>query len=219
VIADNSGGGPRRYLRTRERHWPRALATALGDAGIRPNAISLLSIAFAALAGLALWRSGDIGGDWFLFLTAAVAIQLRLLCNMLDGLLAVEGGFKSKVGDLYNEVPDRIADVVILVGAGYGVRTLPFGEILGWSAALLAVMTAYVRLLAGALGAKQLFIGPMAKQHRMFVLTVGAVAAAIEHARLGTVRALWLALAVVVAGSIITFFRRLIRLASELESR
>lgn len=214
-----SGDGPRRYLRTRERQWPRALAAALGDAGIRPNAISLLSIAFAALAGLALWRSGEIGGDWFLFLTAAVAIQLRLLCNMLDGLLAVEGGFKSKVGDIYNEVPDRIADVVILVGAGYGVRILPFGEILGWSAALLAVMTAYVRLLAGSLGARQLFIGPMAKQHRMFVMTVGAVAAAIEHARLGTVRALWLALAVVVAGSIITFLRRLVRTASELESR
>jgi phosphatidylglycerophosphate synthase len=218
-VKPDTADGPRRYLRTRELRWPRALAAALGDAGIRPNAISLLSIAFASLAGLALWRSGEIGGDWFLFLTAAVAIQLRLLCNMLDGLLAVEGGFKSKVGDLYNEVPDRIADVVILVGAGYGARALPFGEILGWSAALLAVMTAYIRLLAGSLGAQQLFIGPMAKQHRMFVMTVGAVAAAIEHARLGTVRALWLALAIVVAGSVITFFRRLARLASELERR
>jgi phosphatidylglycerophosphate synthase len=206
-------------LRTREQRWPRAFAAALGRAGIRPNAISLLSISFAALAGLALWRSGDIGGDWLLLLTAAVAIQLRLLCNMLDGLLAVEGGFKSKLGDLYNEIPDRIADIAILVGAGYGARALPYGEILGWSAALLAVMTAYLRLLAGSLGAQQLFIGPMAKQHRMFVMTVGCIAAAIEDARFGTIRSLWVALAVVVAGSVITFLRRLIRLASELERR
>jgi phosphatidylglycerophosphate synthase len=195
------------------------MATALGNAGFRPNAISVLSIVFAALAGFVLWLSGNKGGDWFLLLTAAVAIQLRLLCNMLDGLLAVEGGFKSKVGDLYNEIPDRIADVVILVGAGYGARALAYGEALGWAAALIAVMTAYLRLLAGSLGARQLFIGPMAKQHRMFVMTIGCIVAAAEHARVGTVRSLWLALAVVVAGSIITFFRRLIRLASELESR
>jgi phosphatidylglycerophosphate synthase len=152
-------------------------------------------------------------------LTAAVAIQLRLLCNMLDGLLAVEGGFKSRLGDLYNEIPDRIADVAILIGAGYGARALPFGEVLGWAAALLAVMTAYLRVLAGSLGAQQLFIGPMAKQHRMFVITVGCLAAAVEQASLGTVRALWLSVVVVVAGSIITFCRRLIRLASELNSR
>lgn len=210
---------PRRYLRTREQRWPRALATALGNAGIRPNAISLLSIVFSALAGFALWRSGDIGGSWSLLVTAAVAIQLRLLCNLLDGLLAVEGGFKSKLGDLYNEIPDRIADVLILIGAGYAARAEPYGEILGWSAALIAVLTAYVRLLAGSLGARQLFIGPMAKQHRMFLMTLGCLAAAIEHSRLGTVRGLWLALIVVVIGSVITFFRRLARLASELESR
>ncbi len=210
---------PRRYLRTRERGWSRSIAAGLGNAGIRPNAVSLLSIVVAAVAGFALWRSGATGGSWPLLLIAAVSIQLRLLCNMLDGLLAVEGGFKSKLGDLYNEIPDRVADAVILIGAGYGARSLPYGEVLGWSAALVAVMTAYLRLLAGSLGAQQLFIGPMAKQHRMFAMTVGCLAAAIEHSSVGTVRSLWLALIVVVAGSMVTFFRRLGRLASELESR
>lgn len=194
------------------------MAGVLGRAGIRPNAISLLSIAVAAVAGLALWRFGRTGGSWLL-VTAAIAIQLRLLCNMLDGLLAVEGGFKSKLGDLYNEIPDRIADALILIGAGYGARSLPYGEVLGWSAALLAVMTAYLRLLAGSLGARQLFIGPMAKQHRMFVITLGCLVAAVEHWVGGTVNSLGLALVVVVAGSIITLFRRLARLASELEGR
>lgn len=212
---------PRRYLRTREQRWPRAVASALGNAGVRPNAISLLSIVFAAVAGWLLWHSlaHDLYGKWLVLVGAAAAIQLRLLCNMLDGLLAVEGGFKSKLGDLFNEIPDRIADTFILIGAGYAVRTLPYGEILGWSAALLAVMTAYLRLLAGSLGAQQLFIGPMAKQHRMFVITVGCLAAAIELGQAGTVRALWLALVVVVAGSVITLVRRLMRLVAELESR
>jgi phosphatidylglycerophosphate synthase len=179
----------------------------------------VLSIVFAAAAGLALWRFGMVGGDWRLLVAAALGIQLRLLCNMLDGLLAVEGGFKSKLGDLYNEIPDRIADVAILVGAGYAVIGMSYGEILGWSAALLAVLTAYVRLLAGSLGAQQFFIGPMAKQHRMFVVTVGCLLGALEFARFGTVRAVWVALIIVVVGSVITFGRRVGRVASELENR
>ena len=210
---------PRRYLRTRERRWPRAIATALGNWGFRPNGVSVLSIVFAVAAGFALWWFGVVGGDWRLLVAAAIGIQLRLLCNMLDGLLAVEGGFKSKLGDLYNEIPDRFADVAILVGAGYALIGMPYGEILGWSAAVLAVLTAYVRLLAGSLGARQLFIGPMAKQHRMFVVTVGCVIGALEFARFGTVRAVWLALMVVVAGSMVTFARRLARLATELKVR
>lgn len=209
---------PRRYLRTREQRWPRVVATALGNWGFRPNGVSVLSIFFAAAAGWALWRFG-VGGNWRLLVAAAVAIQLRLLCNMLDGLLAVEGGFKSKLGDLYNEIPDRIADIAILIGAGYAVATMQYGEILGWAAALLAVLTAYVRLLAGSLGAQQHFIGPMAKQHRMFVVTLGCLIGAVEHARSGTARAVWVALVIVVAGSVITLARRVLRLASELESR
>lgn len=209
---------PRRYLKTREQRWPRVVATALGNWGFRPNGVSVLSIFFAAAAGFALWRFG-VGGNWRLLVAAAVAIQLRLLCNMLDGLLAVEGGFKSKLGDLYNEIPDRIADIAILVGAGYAVVTMPYGEILGWAAALLAVLTAYVRLLAGSLGAQQHFIGPMAKQHRMFVITIGCLLGALEHSRFGTARAVWLALLVVVAGSLVTLGRRILRLAAEMRSR
>ena len=209
---------PRRDLRTREHRWPRVVATALGNWGFRPNGVSVLSILFAAGAGFALWRFG-LGGNWRLLVAAAVAIQLRLLCNMLDGLLAVEGGFKSKLGDLYNEIPDRIADIAILVGAGYAIATMQYGEILGWTAALLAVLTAYVRLLAGSLGAQQHFIGPMAKQHRMFAVTVGCLLGAVEHSRFGTARAVWLALLIVVVGSVITLARRVLRLASEIESR
>ena len=209
---------PRRFLRTRERRSSRELARLLGNAGVRPNGVSVLSIVFAAVAGYALWLSGDSVSVWPLVLAAA-GIQLRLLCNMLDGLLAVEGGFKSAVGDLYNEIPDRIADAVILVGAGFSVRALPYGEALGWTAALLAVFTAYIRLLAGSLGATQLFIGPMAKQHRMFVLTVGCLAGAVEQAMAGTHRAVYVALIMIVIGAAVTAVRRIGRLAAEMKAK
>ena len=53
-------------------------------------------------------------------------IQLRLIANLLDGLVAVEGGKRTPTGELYNEAPDRIADTAVLVGAGYAVGGSPW---------------------------------------------------------------------------------------------
>lgn len=171
----------------------------------------------AAGAGYALFRSGssDRPAPWLVL--AAAGIQLRLLCNLLDGLLAVEGGLKSALGDVYNDAPDRVADVLILVGAGYALG--PRLAFLGWLAALLAVMTAYVRTLAGALGATQRFTGPMAKQHRMFVLTLGCLAAAAELVANGTRMSLTVALVLIVLGAAATTMRRLSDLSKELRAR
>jgi phosphatidylglycerophosphate synthase len=159
------------------------------------------------------------GGRAALLLAAAASIQLRLLCNLLDGMLAVEEGFKSKTGEIYNELPDRVADVFILVGAGYSVRDLAFGATLGWAAAVLALFTAYVRVLGGSLGVTQHFIGPMAKQHRMFTLTVATLLAAAEALLGMPPRAIRIGLAVIVAGSIVTTFRRARRVAAEVGAR
>jgi phosphatidylglycerophosphate synthase len=57
--------------------------------------------------------------DMPLLLVAVVGVQLRLLCNLFDGMVAVEGGKKSKSGEVFNDMPDRIADPILLVCAGY----------------------------------------------------------------------------------------------------
>jgi phosphatidylglycerophosphate synthase len=54
-----------------------------------------------------------------LLLLAAAGVQFRLLCNLLDGMVAVEVGRKTKGGEVFNELPDRASDVVLLVCAGY----------------------------------------------------------------------------------------------------
>ncbi len=173
--------------------------------------VSIAGVVFAVGASVAFYLG--------LPLLAAAAIQLRLLCNLLDGMLAVEGGFKSKTGEIYNDLPDRVADVFILVGAGYSVRSVAFGAALGWTAAALALFTAYVRVLGGALGVTQHFIGPMAKQHRMFALTVFTLLAAAEPLLGMPPRALRIGLGVIVVGSVVTAFRRTRRIAAEVEAR
>jgi phosphatidylglycerophosphate synthase len=183
--------------------------------------VSAASIVFAAAAAAAFVIVPDLTGAprAVAFVLAAASVQCRLLCNMLDGILAVEEGFGTATGDIYNDLPDRVADVVILVGAGYALRDQPAGPVLGWLAALSAVLTAYVRVLGGSLGVTQHFIGPMAKPHRMFVLTVASLVAAVESLFGLAGYALLLGLASIVIGSGATVIRRIQRVAAELEAR
>src|SRR5262249_14986290 len=174
----------RRPLKSRQSRWAHALATALTRALIPPNWISLTGIFFAGLAAACLVLTPKRQGPTrsTLFVAAAVAIQLRLVANLMDGMGALEAGMQTKLGLLFNDMPERLADALILVAAGYAIQWVRWGAELGWAAALLALMTAYVRLLGAAMGATQWFIGPMAKQHRMAVLTAACLLAALEAA-------------------------------------
>ena len=80
-------------------------------------------------------------------------------------------------------------------------------------------MTAYVRVLAGSVRAKQDFVGPMAKQHRMATLTIAIIIDAVAGYLHYRDYALMLALVVIILGTIITMIRRTRRIVAELESR
>lgn len=167
-IAD-AGDANRRPLKMRSKRWVQALATTLARREVSPNAISSAGIVFAVIGGACLLLSPRAP---VLLLGAAACVQLRLLCNLLDGLVAVEGGLKSRGGDLFNEMPDRVEDSVFLVCAGYAYSSsIPE---LGWASALLAVLTAYIRAFRVSLGLNQDFSGPMANRSACFVSPAAA---------------------------------------------
>lgn len=197
----------RRPLKSRGTRWASSLARLLLRTRLTPNAVSVIGIGFAA-AGAACFLL--VPGRPWLWLAGAVFVQLRLLANLMDGLLAVEGGRKSPTGALYNEFPDRIEDALLLVAAGYGAGYDMFGPTLGWMAALGATFTAYVRALGGSLGLPQDFCGPMAKQHRMALLTLGATVSAVQPIMVGV-------LALICVGTVVTGARRLRRAANALK--
>jgi phosphatidylglycerophosphate synthase len=134
-------------------------------------------------------------------------------------MVAVEGGLRTKSGEIFNELPDRFADWAVLLGAGYAVGAGPNGATLGWACALLAILTAYVRALGASAKASQHFEGPMAKQHRMAVMTAAAVVAAGS----GIAGVSWPvmngALWIVALGSALTVVRRTLAIIRELEAR
>lgn len=209
----------RRPLKSRETKWARLLSESLLRMGFKPNQISIASLIFAILAGLffihvnfALIIQMKITS----YLLAALCIQLRLLCNLLDGMMAIEGGLRTKWGDIFNDLPDRISDLIILVCAGYSISKIPYGSYLGWLAAVMAIMTAYIRVLGGSLGATQHFCGPMAKQHRMAMLTAGSIISCIALFAGIADHIMAFTLLLIVIGSVITSLRRLSRIVDEL---
>jgi phosphatidylglycerophosphate synthase len=212
---------PRRPLKTRTRPQAAALAAWLVRRGVAPNAVSGAGVVVAAGAGASFVAVPHVSSPVkvALLVAAAMLIQLRLLANLIDGMVAIEGGRKSATGDLYNEIPDRIADVLILVGAGYAATWVAWGDTLGWAAATAAVGTAYVRVLGGSLGVGQHFVGPMAKPHRMAVLTAACLASVVEVVFGYSGRVLTIALVLVVAGSLLTVARRTLLIAQELRAR
>ena len=197
----------RRPIATRSARWAQRLAAWLTKTPVTPNQISMLSAVWAGIGGALLLQGGALG-----WIGAALCVQLRLLCNLLDGMVAVEGGKGSPVGALYNEIPDRVADTAFLVPLGYAAG-LPW---LGWAAALAAMMTAYVRTFGGALGLVQDFGGVMAKQRRMAALTVALLAQAVEHALWGTGYSLLAAAWIITVGSLLTVATRTFGIARRL---
>jgi phosphatidylglycerophosphate synthase len=176
------------------------------------------SVVFSVVGASALLLGARSSAHGLLFVLTAVCIQLRLLSNLLDGLIAIEGGRQTKVGELYNEIPDRVADVALLVAAGYASNHGQSGAALGWNASVLAVVTAYIRAVGARRGQPQDFCGPQAKPHRMFLLTVACMLAFVEKWEGWPPRMLFIFLIVINLGTFLTCVRRTIRLARQLEA-
>ncbi|MEZ5543587.1 MAG: CDP-alcohol phosphatidyltransferase family protein [Lysobacteraceae bacterium] len=201
----------RRPLATRQAGWARRIASALAKSAVTPNQISVISIVFALIgAALLLKWPTPIG-----FVLAAVCVQLRLLCNLLDGMVAIEGGKQSPTGMLYNEFPDRVADSLFLVALGYAAGC----GWLGWLMALLAALTAYIRVTGGSLGLTQDFRGPQAKPHRMAVMTVALLIGAAELHWRGSMQVLLIASIVIAVGTALTCITRTRAIAAQLKAR
>ena len=209
--------GDRRPIAARETAPAARIAGWLIRRGASPNGISLAGMAAGIGAGLAL-----AGVAWWpeaarpLWLLAALLVQARLAANLLDGMVAIGRGVASPVGELYNEVPDRVSDTAVLLGLGGAAGG---AWALGLAAALAAMATAYVRVTARSAGAPSDFGGPMAKQHRMAVVTGLAVFCAVTPAgwqRIGETHLAVVVLVAIVLLSALTAGLRLRRAALRL---
>ena len=207
----------RRPLASRNTAWAQSLARRFAATRLTPNQISMAGVGFAALAGLCLWGVGHSDGALRIILLslAAAGCQLRLICNLLDGMVAIEAGKQTADGAFWNEFPDRVSDILIFVGLGLGVGVAA----LGWAAACIAVLTAYTRELGRAVGAAADYSGPMAKPQRMALVTAGALASVFDPLWAGQGVLLLGVLWVLCLGGAATVMRRARHLIAHLQNQ
>src|SRR5215472_36141 len=105
----------RRPVATRNRKWAQSATTWLASRNVSSNAISIAGMCACIVSSLAQALSSVI---------AAFRVQLRLTANMLDEMVALASARDSKIGELYNEVPDRVSDARCSSAQGtHGVET------------------------------------------------------------------------------------------------
>ncbi len=205
----------RRPIPAREAQLSQRAAKFLVHAGISANTISVLSVLFGLGAGVsfALTATSSMPKAWWA--SAALLIILRLTANMLDGMVAIEKGETSAVGELYNEVPDRISDVVTFIGVGFAAYSSPH---LGYIAAILSLFIAYVRAMGNHMNVTGLFMGPMNKQQRMFSLIATCIYYLIAPSAWQTFPVITWVLWGINLGAIATAVRRLAHITAKVRS-
>lgn len=135
---------------------------------IHPDVMSYLSIVASAVAAVCFWQSRRC--PWLLFVGPALC-YLRLWFNMLDGMVALASGKASWRGEILNDLPDRVSDVLVFVGVAHS-GLCSFSS--GYMAAIFALLTAYVGMFGQAVGVQREFSGIMSKPWRMVTLHVGS---------------------------------------------
>jgi phosphatidylglycerophosphate synthase len=218
VTTSGTGGyqpTARRPIATRFRRTADRSVRACVRLGIHADVVSCASIVAAAGAGACFWWSGSTPG---VLVPAVLLCYVRLWLNMVDGMVALAAGTASARGEIFNEGPDRVADILIFVGVAHSGLCHPLS---GYWATILALLTAYVGMLGQAVGARRQFGGVMSKPWRMVALHIGAWLTLIQLWR-GSPTA-WAGLSLldwtcvaIVAGCVETIAVRLVRIFGEL---
>ncbi|MBK1835501.1 CDP-alcohol phosphatidyltransferase family protein [Roseibacillus ishigakijimensis] len=208
----------RRPVALRTNKMLQRVARHLANRDISPNQISLASVIFAAAAGLSFASLPWLPAEWRfpLALGGGLLVLARGLSNLLDGLVAIEHQRATASGAFFNEAPDRLSDVLILTGVGLAWRADFAGLSAGLLLSLLAMGTAYVRVLGSNLTGTEDYCGPLAKPQR-----IGLIALALPLAFLlpRTEPALTLLLFTLALGTAGTLLRRLHHLLKTLNHR
>jgi phosphatidylglycerophosphate synthase len=178
-----------------------------------------LSTVAALIAALCFWKSGK---DSWLLIIAPLFCYLRLWFNMLDGMVAVAAGKASARGEIVNDLPDRVSDVIIFVGVAQSGLMNPF---IGYWAAILSLFTAYVGLFGQAIGGRREFGGIMSKPWRMVALGFGAWMMFVYRSsqtglhEVGRLTILDWTCLVIIAGSLQTIIVRLKRIVAAVQDK
>lgn len=211
----NAIARPRFLLRW--RNFSPNLGRFLAQHNVTANDISLLGVIFAATAGAAFYFSlqPDSFDRAILLVVAAAAIQLRRLTGRLHAIVSRES-VQPRPHAIFYDFPNRIAEALILVPAGYAVQNLPFGLELAWSAAFLGLFSAYIGQMANDVPESGIRV--MIRNLPMMLLSAASALSLFDRFVYLPGTMLWIALAIVNVVAIVTIWQRTLRIVHSEET-
>ena len=187
------------------------LAKITADAGISPNAISLFSLLFAALAGFLYYYSAF---NPLLVLIAGLLVALNSLLDAMDGLMARYLNVASAKGDFLDHVIDRYSDVFMICG-------ISFGGYVDWQIGTVTIvgvlLTSYLGTQAQALRLGRYYGGILGRADRLVLIMLSSVVYFVYPSTIYGFSSLGWMMIIIGAGSHITAFQRIMHIWKQLE--
>jgi phosphatidylglycerophosphate synthase len=177
--------------------------------GAHPDLVTLSAVPVAIVGGFSLAASPQ--APWLLLLVPVLA-AIRLGLNLLDGMVARQSGRAHPMGEMWNELGDRVADASFIGGLAWVPAVGPF---LGSAAVVAALLASYVGITSRAAGARRQYGGVMSKPGRMATLAIAAPLAFFT----GWDGWLTIAAGVIAVGAVVTLGQRVLDARRELEPR
>lgn len=203
------------------------VALAMGRAGLTPDALTLIGFGItvigAVLLGMQLWLVGGI------------VVFVGGVFDMFDGTLARATGKVSRLGAFMDSVFDRAGEVVVYIGIVAGVQAVGVadGPLLAAATMGAAVMVSYARAKSDAeaftAGTGMAAVGVMPREVRLVILSIGLIGAGLLGATMSVsegggaggaaippgIALLFVALGIILVGSIITIIQRILHVRSQ----
>jgi CDP-diacylglycerol--glycerol-3-phosphate 3-phosphatidyltransferase len=190
------------------------IALAMGRAGLTPDALTIIGFAITVVGAILVSQQ--------LWLVGGLVVFIGGVFDMFDGTLARATGQAGPLGGFMDSVFDRAGEVVVYVGIVAALQAVGVADGTLLAAATLgaAVMVSYARAksdahgFTGGMGLAA--VGIMPREIRLVILSLGLILAGVlgadptGGAMPAGITALYLALAIILVGSVITVIQRIV---------
>ncbi len=170
---------------------------------VNPNAITILSLVFAALFMFTMYES--------MLVISFILLLLSSFADALDGAVARMAEKTSKLGDFLDHLIDRYSDFLIIAGISISI----YGNLLFGLIALAGTfLTSYVGTQAQAIGLGRFYGGFPGRADRLVIFMIGILLQIFTPRIFGFYLLSWILLFIGVAGIINSIYRTKVVLSS-----
>jgi len=137
---------------------------------IHPNTMTVIGIASSIIIGFVFFVA-ETHTLWLIMIPLLTLV--RITTNALDGMLARSTkGINHNIGEVLNELGDRISDAFIFLGLAFSTYVWQF---VGELTLVLILLNSYLSILSKAAGASRQYRGIMGKADRMIVISIMSI--------------------------------------------